>query len=194
MDKKFKVFIEMGDTERLSYRLLNKDDFEFYYKLTSNKEAMKYAFIDRHESIEEARKRFDKIIAWQGNDEQGTQFVVIHKETKELIGIVDYTIELLHPNGGVYEISYLILPNYWGFGYAIEMSKSIIDYLFDNYNLHKISASCHIDNKASEGIMKKLLMIQEGVFRKARYKDRKWSDEIRYGLLKDEWFKKKDCL
>lgn len=187
MESNLQVFIEMGDTERLSYRLLNEQDFDFYNKIYSEKEVMLYTYADAFDSIEEAKTAFKRTLVKQYADEEGTMFVVKDKQTGEQIGIVDYVIELLHQNGGVYEIGYFILPKYWGHGYANEMSEAMIGYLFDNYNIHKISASCHGDNKATESILKQLGMSKEGVIRKARYKNRQWVDEIRYGLLKEEW-------
>ena len=177
----------MKDTKRLTYRLMTDEDFPFYYELNSSHEVMKYAYADRFESEYEARLAFDEILNEQNDEKEGSKFIVIDKNTGSKIGIVDYDVLMLHEKGGICEIGYFILPKYWGNGYAVEMGNGIIKYLFDNYNVHKITASCHTDNKASEGIMKKLGMTKEGINRKGRYKDKKWVDEIRYGLLKGEF-------
>lgn len=47
--------------------------------------------------------------------------------------------------------------------------------------------SCSGNNRASENIMKKLGMQKEGILRMVRYKDGRWDDEIKYGLLRKEW-------
>jgi ribosomal-protein-alanine N-acetyltransferase len=185
IDKSLQVSVEMKASERLTYRLLNGNDFDLYYKLYTDARVMQYAYHDEFSTEEEARDGFEQVLIKQGEDEEGAQFVVTHKESGSDIGIVDYHIETLHHAGGIYEIGYLVLPEFWGKGFATEMSQSLIDYLFDNFNIHKITASCHWDNKRFEGIMKKLHMKREGVLRKSRYKNRIWADEVKYGLLKE---------
>lgn len=69
------------------------------------------------------------------------------------------------------------------------MGKAIMEFLFNNYNIHKIVASCNANNRSSEDIMKKIGMEYEGILKKTRYKNGQWDDEIEYGLLRDEWEK-----
>lgn len=181
------VFVEMRPSKRLYYRVLNEGDFDFYYKLNTEERVMQYAYKDAFTNEEEAIEGFKEVLENQQDDEKGTQFVVLTKDTDEAIGIVDYHINVIHPSGGIYELGYFILPDFWGKGYATEMAKSMRDYLFENFNVHKVTGTCHKDNKASEGIMTKLNMILEGSLRKARFKDRLWVDELCYGILREEW-------
>jgi RimJ/RimL family protein N-acetyltransferase len=39
--------------------------------------------------------------------------------------------------------------------------------------------------------MKKLGLQHEGIIRKSRFKDRMWVDEIRFGILREEWEEKR---
>lgn len=187
IDNSLQVFVEMRPSKRLSYRLMNADDFELFYRVNTNEHIMKFAYNDVFASEEEARLEFELILAKQDDDDQGTIFVVTEIETEISIGFIEYHVRNLHHSGGIYELSYSILPDFWGKGYAAEMATNLIDYLFHNYNIHKITVTCHIDNKRSESTMKKLLMTKEGIIRKSRYKDRKWVDEVKYGLLQEEW-------
>ncbi len=177
----------MFHSSRLSYRKLNNTDFDFFYKLFSDQNVMKYAYLDAFSSKEEAKDAFEKKLVMQEDDNEGIQYIVTLKNDHDIVGIVDYEVLLKNYLGGIYEIGYFIQSDYWGKGYATEMGKALINFLFNNDNVHKIVASCHEENLASESIMKKLGMSQEGVFRLARYKNRRWIDEIRYGLLRQEW-------
>ncbi len=177
----------MFQSARLNYRELTENDFELFYDLYSNKEVMKYAYLDRICSREDAIEAFGNILADQKDNEKGTQYVVSLRELNIMIGIVDYFVILNHEKGGIYEIGYFIKPDYWGKGFGTEMGKALIDYLFTNFNIHKVTASCNFQNKNSEGIMIKLGMTKEGISKKARYKDNQWDDEMKYALLKEEW-------
>lgn len=175
----------MFSSERLNYRPLTKDDFELFYELYSNKAVMEYAFLDHFKTPEEARKEFDK--AMDISSEHWNEYVATTVEDNRPVGIVDYDILFHNDHGGIAEIGYFIKPEFWGCGYGTEMGKALINYLFHNCKYHKVAASCNANNKSSEKIMKKLGMKPEGVMRKARYKNGEWVDELRYGLLKEEW-------
>ncbi len=177
----------MLKSSRLYYKKLDKEDFDFFYSLFSDKNVMKYAYLDAFESEEAARDVFDKILSEKKQRQERVEYVAALKDSHHIIGIVDYEVLLKNPFGGIYEIGYFLSPDYWGKGYAAEMGDALINYVFENENVHKIAASCHAGNAHSESIMKKLGMHKEGVFRLTRYKDGEWVDEVRYSILKEEW-------
>ena len=183
----------MFNSDRLYYRKLSQLDFNFYYNLLSNKEVMRYAYLNAFESIKEAENAFHKILELQENDEEGTQYITLLKESHTAIGIVDYEVLLKNHTGGICEIGYFILPDYWRKGYAKEMGSALIDYLFQNENVHKIIARCHKDNSASEVVMQKLGMKMEAVLKLERYKDGKWADECRYAILREDYLRGLDA-
>lgn len=88
--------------------------------------------------------------------------------------------------GGHGEIGYFLLPTYWGKGYATEIGQLLIEIGFSHVGLHRICASCNIENKNSERIMKKIGMKKEGQIRQVRLKNGTWHDELRYSILKEE--------
>lgn len=177
----------MFESKRLIYRKLHEADFDLFYEIYSHKEVMKFAYSDRVRSREDSIEVFKNVLLNQNDQNKGTQYVAIFRGTNVAIGIVDYDVVINHDNGGIFEIGYFIKPEHWGQGLGTEMGKALIDYLFNNFNIHKVIASCNSNNRNSENIMLKLDMRKEGVFKKVRYKDGKWDDEIKYGLLKEEW-------
>ncbi len=176
----------MLQSDRLVYRRLSEDDYRIFHDLYTNPEVMRYAYLDQLESGEKTEAAFRETLKLQPQGE-GDQFVVTHKDTGEDIAIVDYEVLKKQEQGGICEIGYFILPEYWGCGYGAEMGRAMIDELFTNHTLHKIVASCNGNNRSSENIMKKLGMQKEGILRKIRYKEGRWDDEIKYGLLREEW-------
>ncbi|MBN2879552.1 MAG: GNAT family N-acetyltransferase [Clostridia bacterium] len=179
----------MEDSERLTYRLMDSDDFEFYYLLNSDRQVMKYAYVQAYETETQAKQGFDKVISEQSDSSLGKQYIVSIKGTMEQIGIVDYVVKENNSFSKTCEIGYFILPEYWGRGYAAEMGSVLVNYLFSDGVAQKLTASCHEDNKASEKIMIKLGMKKSGVNERARLKGGKYSDEICYSLTADEWMK-----
>ncbi len=151
-----------------------------------NPEVMRYAYLDRLETEEEAGEAFQETLKLQ-QEEQGDQFVAVLMSNDMAIAIVDYEVLIKREQGGVCEIGYFIKPEYWGLGYGAEMGRAMINELFLNHDFHKVVASCNANNHSSENIMKKLGMQKEGVLRKIRFKNGRWEDEIKYGLLREEW-------
>jgi ribosomal-protein-alanine N-acetyltransferase len=147
---------------------------------------MRYTYLDALTSLEEAKKAFERVLRIQEDDDQGTQYVASLGNNED-IGIVDYDVIMKNHEGGIFELGYFIMPEYWGLGFGTEMSQAFIDFLFENYNVHKIVASCNSNNVSSEHIMIKLGMTYEGKLRKVRLKNGIWDDETKYGLLREEW-------
>ena len=67
------------------------------------------------------------------------------------------------------------------------MARVLLRICFEHLDLHRICARCHANNTQSETIMQKIEMSKAGTFRKARYKDGRWDDEIWYDILVEEW-------
>ncbi len=60
------------------------------------------------------------------------------------------------PNSKNNYLGYWIGENYWGNGYAIEASRSLISYFFSNHSIKKIYASHIKNNEKSKKILLKL--------------------------------------
>lgn len=177
----------MFESNRLIYRKLEYNDFNLFYELYSDIKVMSYAYLDRIETREEAFQIFNNILTSQNHQGKGMQYVAIIKNSDIEIGLVDYEVIINHECGGIYEIGYFIKPEYWAQGFGTEMARSLINYLFTYSNMHKVIACCNSNNQVSENIMIKLGMKKEGLFKKVRFKNNRWEDELRYGLLKEEW-------
>lgn len=85
------------------------------------------------------------------------------------------------------EIGWGLNPSYQKQGFAFEAVKCLINYIFEKLHMNRVSAVIWDGNDASKKLAKKLGFIQEGIDRKARYKNNQFIDLYRYGLLKDEW-------
>ena len=111
----------------------------------------------------------------------------VHKESSKMVGYI-----LFNEFGeGVYELGWIYNRNFWRQGYAYESCKAVIDYAFSELNAHKVFAEA-IDAVKSVGLMKKLGMQLEGIQRsQTRDNHGNWADLYFYGLLEEDWRKKK---
>jgi RimJ/RimL family protein N-acetyltransferase len=94
------------------------------------------------------------------------------------------------PNAGVFrfaELAYWLAPDEWSNGYATAAGRLLADHAFDELGLHRLTASTFVTNDASRRVLDRLGFTEEGVDRSAAFVDGEWVDEVRYGLLAEEW-------
>ena len=85
------------------------------------------------------------------------------------------------------ELGYWIGEPYWGRGLATEASERVVEYGFEDLDLHRIHA-CHFRrNPASGRVLEKLGMSYEGTAREHVHRWDKYEDLLLYGLLRAEW-------
>ncbi len=178
---------EMFESERIHYKKLCNSDFDFFNHLYSNEKVMQYTYADAFTSDEKAYAKFQRCLQLQEQEETEVSYIAESKDTGDKIGITNFELYVNRIEGSICEIGYFILPEYWGRGYASEMSQAITTFLFEQYHAQKVLASCHADNLASQKVMRKLGMSMEGNFRKSRYKNGTWADELKFGILREEW-------
>jgi RimJ/RimL family protein N-acetyltransferase len=77
--------------------------------------------------------------------------------------------------------------DYWSKGYGVEAARIIIDYGFQQLNLHRISSAAVAFNERSIKLHKKLGFREEGCLRKAMFKNGQYHDRLEFGLLREEW-------
>ena len=82
-------------------------------------------------------------------------WVIREKNTDTFIGLVSLEP---HHDGINLEISYQLLPNWWGKGYATEVVQTIINYSFNKLNLPKVLAETQTANKTSCMLLERIGM------------------------------------
>jgi RimJ/RimL family protein N-acetyltransferase len=110
---------------------------------------------------------------------------VVLKETPRLIGNCGLQISSLHNRAG--SIDTFINPRFWNRGFATELTLALLKFGFTELKLHRITATCAPDNVASQRVLIKLGMKNEGCFRQDRQVRGRWRDSLLYAILEDEW-------
>ena len=75
----------------------------------------------------------------------------------------------------------------WGKGYGKEATLLILKHAFEELNLNRIYLTVRIDNNKAISLYKKIGFVQEGILRKAVYKNNKFIDMIIMSILKEEF-------
>lgn len=82
-----------------------------------------------------------------------------------------------------------ISPEYRGQGYAKKGYKLMLDYLFYNRSLHKVSLEVLSNNDIAKNLYKKIGFIEEGIKREEVCKNGIWVDSIIMSILETEYKK-----
>jgi RimJ/RimL family protein N-acetyltransferase len=84
-------------------------------------------------------------------------------------------------------IGYSLARPFWRKGYAFEAVSALLAYLFDQMNLHRISAECDVDNVPSWSLLEKLGFRREAHLIENFYLKGAYGSEYQYAMLLREW-------
>jgi len=84
------------------------------------------------------------------------------------------------------EIGYELHPAHWRQGLMAEALSAVIDYGFDEVELHRIEAAPLASNTASQGLLRRLGFSHEGTLRQRILFRGRFEDQLYYGMLRDE--------
>lgn len=113
------------------------------------------------------------------------QLAIESKETGLLIGDVAFCIK--DDDIRQATIGFTIASRYWGQGFATEALNILLDYLFEDINLHRLVADCDTENIGSWKTLEKLGFRREAHFVESLLIDGRYTSEYHYGLLQREW-------
>ena len=98
------------------------------------------------------KPRFDQLCA---DPLDASYWVVRHMEDLAFMGLISLDP---HHDGDAFELSYQLLPQWWGAGYAEEISRAVLHYGFTELGFDKIVAETQAANTASRKLLEKLGM------------------------------------
>ncbi|MBS4197102.1 GNAT family N-acetyltransferase [Lederbergia citri] len=169
------------ETKRLVLRELVEDDAQAILNCFSNDVLLRYYGQKPLTSIEQV-KQIIKNFKGQFKEKSGIKWGIELKETGAIIGSIglqEWSFEHKRAN-----ISYALLPEKWGNGYATEAVEKAISYGFQELGLKRIGAIVFVENKASIKLLIKLGFTKEGTLKKYLYQNDIPNDTNVYSLLK----------
>ncbi len=84
-------------------------------------------------------------------------------------------------------IGYWIEERYQGKGIMTRCCASLLDYLFDELGLHRVTIQCGVANQRSCAIPERLGFTREGVTREGEWVNDRWLDLVCWGMLEQDW-------
>ncbi len=150
--------MKLIESERLYLREFEFTDVERLSEIYSDTEVMKYigggGAADKTQTqrmIEAFRKSYA--------DNGFGIWALIYEEGHRLLGHCG--LSWLHDKSDI-ELAYLLSKEYWGQGFATEISAAVLEYGFKKLGLKKIVALAYPDNFRSINVIRKLGMQQDG--------------------------------
>lgn len=172
-------------TNRLTIRNLILSDLDNFHQYRSNPEVTKYQGFDvmtKDECSEFILTQSEKLF---GNPGEWVQYAIVNNDTNQLIG--DCAIKLDQYDIRLTEIGITISHLHQKKGYAKEVLSSILTWLFETQNIHRVTEIVDAENIASINLLKSLNFKQEGHFIENIFFKGKWGSEFQFALLKREW-------
>jgi len=145
------------ETPRLLLRQFFPNDLDALAALMSDAQFMRFSIGPY--SREQTKAFLERILAGY-RDHLPSQFAVIHRADKKLIGYCGFFRQIVD-NIEEVEIGYRLDPGYWGRGLATEAARVVRDHAFNNLNLDHVISLIHPDNKASRRVAEKNGMVAE---------------------------------
>jgi len=169
------------ETERLLLRRVSYDDVNEILELRGNPETMKYIPRPLVTNADEALAHI-KLIDDKIERNEGINWAITIKGNPKLIGVIGHY--RIQPENHRCEIGYMILPQYNGQGYVTEAVKAVLQYGFDDLQMHSIEGVIDPDNIASEKVLLKNGFVKEAHILENELWDGKFWDTVIYSLLK----------
>lgn len=191
-DARFKLSYVMINSEtlptitanRIALRWLTEGDVRALFAVFSDTDVMRYWSSPPLEDIGEASKLLAHI--HDGFRRRAVfQWGIARRADDQVIG----TCTLFHPDldNRRAELGYALGREHWGNGYMQEALRALLNYSFNDLNLHRLEADVDPRNASSIRTLEKLGFRQEGYLRERWLVGGGIQDSLFYGLLRSEW-------
>lgn len=160
-------------------------DFEPLFAMQSDPEVCRYLLYEPR-----TRKKVAEVLARDADAvrlEKAGDYLqpVIRDEHGAFVGTLYLELKSVDDRGA--EIGWILLPSAQGHGYAVEAASLLLDFCFDQLDLHRVYAELDPRNTASVSLCERLGMRHEGHFVEDMFFKGEWADTGRYAILAREW-------
>jgi len=139
-------------------------------------------------------KNEQQVSEWVRDGQRGRDNFLLGIRTQtddELIGFIELgEVSWTHRNSwvaiGIGE------RGYWGRGYGQEAMSLLLDFAFNELNLHRVQLTVYSYNERAIRLYEKLGFQREGSHREFLLRDGRYHDMLLYGVLSHEWLGQKN--
>jgi RimJ/RimL family protein N-acetyltransferase len=172
-------------TDRLKIREIEAADLETIHHLYCLPETDKFNTFGIPETSAVTKQLVMEWISAQIAFPRKKYVFAITARTLDFIGLIGLTFgKSTYKNA---ELWYKIHPKYWNQGFATEAIYEILKLCFTEFNLHRVTAGCAVENIASIRVLEKVGMIKEGQGRKILPIRGEWIDNFEFSILETDY-------
>lgn len=176
-------------SRRLLLRTFKDSDIESFLAYRNVPEVAKYQGWSIPYTREQALNFLADINGMEAPKQgQWLQLAIELKSTGEMIG--DVGVMIKHEDARQAVIGFTVAPAHWRKGYAVEAINCLLEFLFGDIGLHRVTADCDAENVASYRTLEKAGFRREAHFIESYLVDRIYTSEFHYGMLQREWREK----
>lgn len=177
------------ETPHLILRAFRPEDAAAFSAYRSEPEVARFQGWSAPYSLEQAQEFVTEMMqAVPGTPGQWYQIAMEEKASGQVIGDVAFHIEANSPQQAILGIT--LAGSAQGKGYATEAMQRLLQFLFEDLELHRVSAYIDVDNPASYQLVERLGFRREGHFIENTWFKGAWGSEYFYALLAREWREK----
>jgi RimJ/RimL family protein N-acetyltransferase len=173
-------------TARTTLRMMTSDDAEVVAAYRSDPEVARYQDWDLPYTAETASARLADVPA-----DADVELGAGHSIAIDVDGVVVGDVYVgLHEAGGVAEIGFTLAAEHQGRGYASEAAGSVVEALFDQFDLVRVHGQLDPENIASQRTLERIGLVFESQSRRSFRCRGEWVDDMTYAATReqfDEW-------
>ena len=175
-------------TDRLQLRPLQASDLPAFTAYRSDPEVARYQSWSAPYSLDQAGALLEKMnSAPPGTPGAWFQVAIERLAAPGIIG--DCAFQILPDDARQAQIGFTLSSPFQKQGYAAEAVRALMGFLFTEYQLHRITATCDALNGASARLMERIGMRREAHRMQNIWFKGAWGDEYEYAILENEWRK-----
>lgn len=166
--------------EAVDLRTIEEEDLEFMQEAVNDPNVWRGIGYPKPVNMEQEREFFEERVC---DDDWVNLLVTTDSATP--VGTVGFTRIDLDRNRA--ELGYWIAPAHQGEGYGTEAVELLVDYGFEQRAFYRIEARVTECNEPSRRLVESLGFAREGTLRERSFVDGEYRDTHWYGVLRDEW-------
>ncbi len=180
------------ETSRLILRPFQGEDAEDMFRnYCADPDVTKFLTWATYTSIQDAHERIAFLQAQYAKGE-AWDWAIVHKEIGQVIGSIG--VVSVSEKVSAVEVGYCIGRRWWRQGITSEAFSALIDDLFTNCGVNRITSRHDPNNPGSGAVMRKCGLRYEGTARQADWNNQGLCDAAHYAILKDDYIKGEQTL
>lgn len=171
------------ETPRLLIRPFTVNDYSACFSYLSDPEIALFEAWEPYTTIERAKSFVFSIINnYDKETPDSLEWLIAKKVDHTVIGNCGF--QIINYRHKYAEIGFIMSKQFWNKGFSTEAITALLEYGFQELQLHRIEARCHEQNFGSQRVLEKNGFTYEGTMRQRYLSKDVYADIKLYGILK----------